>query len=35
MKGNISLLILIRFQDEPNDGRVEAWEDHGGLTGEQ
>jgi N-methylhydantoinase B len=28
-------LILIRFQDEPNYGRVEAWEDHGGLTGEQ
>ena len=29
------LLILIRFQDEPNYGRVEAWEDHGGSTGEQ
>ena len=30
-----SSLILIRFQDEPNYGRVEAWEDHGGSTGEQ
>jgi len=31
----LALLIPIRFQDEPNYGRVEAWEDHGGLTGEQ
>jgi hypothetical protein len=30
-----SVLIIIRFQDEPNYGRVEAWEDHGGSTGEQ
>jgi len=28
-------LILIRFQDEPKYGRVGAWEDHGGSTGEQ
>ena len=28
-------LIPIRFQDEPKYGRVEAWEDHGGSTGEQ
>jgi len=28
-------LILIRFQDETKYGRVGAWEDHGGLTGEQ
>jgi hypothetical protein len=26
-----SLLILIRFQDEPNGGRVGAWQDHAGL----
>ena len=25
------LLILIRFQDEPNSGRVSAWQDHAGL----
>ena len=25
------LLILIRFQDEPNSGRVGAWQDHAGL----
>jgi hypothetical protein len=24
-------LILIRFQDEPNSGRVSAWQDHAGL----
>ena len=24
-------LILIRFQDEPNSGRVLAWQDHAGL----
>ena len=24
-------LILIRFQDEPNSGRVGAWQDHAGL----
>ena len=24
-------LILIRFQDEPNSGRVAAWQDHAGL----
>ena len=24
-------LILIRFQDETNHGRVSAWQDHGGL----
>ncbi len=24
-------LILIRFQDEPNSGRVVAWQDHVGL----
>jgi hypothetical protein len=29
------VLILIRFQDELKYGRVEAWEDHGGSTGEQ
>jgi hypothetical protein len=28
-------VILIRFQEEPKYGRVEAWEDHGGSTGEQ
>jgi hypothetical protein len=26
-----SLLILTRFQDEPNSGRVGAWQDHAGL----
>jgi hypothetical protein len=26
-----TLLILIRFQDEPNSGRVSAWQDHAGL----
>ena len=26
-----NLLILIRFQDEPNSGRVSAWQDHAGL----
>jgi hypothetical protein len=24
-------LILIRFQDETNSGRVAAWQDHAGL----
>ena len=24
-------LILIRFQNEPNSGRVSAWQDHAGL----
>jgi hypothetical protein len=24
-------VILIRFQDEPNGGRVSAWQDHAGL----
>ena len=24
-------LILMRFQDEPNSGRVRAWQDHAGL----
>src|ERR1035437_1388999 len=24
-------LILMRFQDEPNSGRVSAWQDHAGL----
>ena len=32
---HLTRLIIIRFQDEPNYGRVEAWEDHGGSTGEQ
>jgi hypothetical protein len=27
----LHLLILIRFQDEPNSGRVLAWQDHAGL----
>ena len=26
-----NVLILIRFQDEPNSGRVLAWQDHAGL----
>ena len=26
-----TVLILIRFQDEPNSGRVSAWQDHAGL----
>jgi hypothetical protein len=25
------VLILIRFQDDPNSGRVSAWQDHAGL----
>ena len=25
------LLILMRFQDEPNSGKVTAWQDHAGL----
>ncbi len=29
--GNGTDLILIRFQDEPNSGRVSAWQDHAGL----
>jgi hypothetical protein len=24
-------LILMRFQDEPNSGKVTAWQDHAGL----
>jgi hypothetical protein len=28
---NIYRLILMRFQDEPNSGRVSAWQDHAGL----
>src|ERR1019366_3075510 len=28
---NSSRLILMRFQDEPNSGRVGAWQDHAGL----
>ena len=24
-------LILMRFQDEPNSGKVSAWQDHAGL----
>jgi hypothetical protein len=27
----VEALILIRFQDEPNSGRVGAWQDHAGL----
>ena len=27
----LAMLILIRFQDEPNSGRVSAWQDHAGL----
>jgi hypothetical protein len=27
----VSVLILIRFQDETNSGRVAAWQDHAGL----
>jgi hypothetical protein len=27
----VAQLILIRFQDEPNSGRVGAWQDHAGL----
>ena len=29
--GTTLALILIRFQDEPNSGRVSAWQDHAGL----
>jgi hypothetical protein len=26
-----AVLILMRFQDEPNSARVSAWQDHAGL----
>jgi len=27
----VRLLILMRFQDEPNSGRFPAWQEHAGL----